>query len=258
MTNSAPGPSFSLAGRRALVTGASRGIGAAIAKALAAAGADIAVHCASNREAADAVAGAIRAIGRTAAVVVADLSSDRAPRVIAEQATTQLGRLDILVANASVQFPENWQAVSREHFDTQVAANFRATFELIQLVAPPMLDRKWGRILTVGSVQEAKPHPDMVVYAATKAAQTSMVRNFAKQFARYGVTVNNLAPGVIDTDRNRLRLADPAYAAKVLAAIPADRFGAPEDCAGTALLLCSEAGAYITGQSIHVDGGMGL
>jgi NAD(P)-dependent dehydrogenase (short-subunit alcohol dehydrogenase family) len=251
-------PSFSLAGRRALVTGASRGIGAAIARALAAAGADVAVHCVSNRAAAEAVAESIRALGRRAVIVVGDLAAADAPQSILRQTMDALGRLDILVANASVQFPENWQAVSREHFDTQVATNFRATFELIQRAAPPMLDRRWGRILTVGSVQECRPHPDMVVYAATKSAQTSMVRNFAKQFAPFGVTVNNLAPGVIDTDRNRLRLADPVYGAKVLAAIPANRYGATDDCAGAALLLCSDAGSYITGQNLYVDGGMGL
>ena len=121
-----------------------------------------------------------------------------------------------------------------------------------------MIERNWGRILTVGSVQEAKPHPDMVIYSALKAAQTLMVQNLAKQFAPHGVTINNLAPGVINTDRARARLTDPAYVNKVLSWIPAGHIGEAEDCAGAALLLCSDAGRYITGQSLFVDGGMSL
>ena len=113
-------------------------------------------------------------------------------------------------------------------------------------------------VLTVGSVQESLPHPDMVIYGASKCAQAGLVRNLAMQVAGCGVTVNNLAPGVIRTDRNTGRLADAAYSELVLAKIPARRFGAPEDCVGAALLLCSEAGRYITGQSLYVDGGMSL
>ncbi len=140
----------------------------------------------------------------------------------------------------------------------QVRTNWQSGFELIQKAAPGMLERDWGRILTIGSVQEVNPHPDMVVYSALKAAQTLMVRNLAKQFAASRVTVNNLAPGVIDTDRNQRRLADGIYKAEVLSLIPAGHTGDPLDCVGAALLLCSEAGRYITGQSLLVDGGMSL
>ena len=121
-----------------------------------------------------------------------------------------------------------------------------------------MLERKWGRILTIGSIQEAKPHPQMLAYAASKAAQTSIVTNLARQFASEGVTVNNLAPGVIVTDRNSAALSDASYSAAVLDRIPARAFGAAEDCAGAALLLCSPASRYITGSSLYVDGGMHL
>lgn len=123
---------------------------------------------------------------------------------------------------------------------------------------PGMRSEQWGRILTIGSVQEIRPHPDMVVYAASKAGQTSMVRNLAKQLAPDGITVNNLAPGVISTDRNNERLADEAYAARVLGAIPAGRFGDVSDCIGAAVMLCSDLAGYITGQNLFVDGGMGL
>ncbi len=251
-------PSFRLDGRIALVTGSSRGIGAALARGLAASGADVAIHCAGRREDAEQVAASIKRMGRKAVVIQADLSDGAAPRQLYDGVREALGQLDILVLNASVQLPEPWNNVSRDNIERQVTVNWRSSFELIQCAAPPMLERGWGRILTLGSVQEIHPHPDMVVYAATKCAQTSMVRNLARQFAARGVTVNNLAPGVIPTERSAQRLADPAYADRVRAAIPAARFGEPEDCVGAALLLCSDAGGYITGQSLLVDGGMSL
>jgi len=250
--------SFDLTGRRALVTGSSRGIGAAIAVALAEAGADVVINHVGTREAALEVVGKIESLGRRSVAVEADLGAPGSPKNLINSAMEALGGIDILVSNVAMQHAENWRDVTREHFDEQVNLNWRSAFELIQLTAPAMIDRRWGRILTIGSVQEANPHPEMVVYSALKAAQTLMVRNLAKQFAPHGVTVNNLAPGVINTDRSRARLTDPAYVNKVLSWIPAGHIGEPEDCAGAALLLCSEAGRYITGQNLFVDGGMSL
>ena len=249
---------FNLTGRRALVTGSSRGIGAAIAIALAEAGADVVVNYIGSRDAALEVVGKIESLGRRSVALEADLGApDEAQRLV-DATLAALGGLDILVSNVAMQHAESWREVTREHFDQQVNVNWRSAFELIQLAAPAMIERNWGRILTIGSVQEAKPHPEMVVYSALKAAQTLMVQNLAKQFAPHGVTVNNLAPGVINTDRSRARLTDPAYVNKVLSWIPAGHIGEPEDCAGAALLLCSEAGRYITGQNLFVDGGMSL
>ncbi|MDA3874283.1 MAG: SDR family oxidoreductase [Kiritimatiellae bacterium] len=251
-------PDFDLSGKHALVTGSSRGIGRSIALALADAGADVAIHAAGSLEKAEAVAEEIRGMGRQSAVIMADLASGDAPRTIFDGVVDAFGSLDILVSNASVQLPENWSGVSRDHFEQQVTVNWRSAFELIQLCLPPMMERGWGRILTIGSVQEARPHPEMVIYAATKSAQTSMVRNLAKQVAHQGVNINNLAPGVIGTDRSLDRLKDAEYAKLVRSKIPADRIGQPEDCAGTALLLCINAGQYITGQNFYVDGGLSL
>ncbi|MEX2606499.1 MAG: SDR family oxidoreductase [Kiritimatiellia bacterium] len=249
---------FDLSGKHALVTGSSRGIGRSIALALAEAGADVAIHAVGSREKAGAVADEVRQTGRASTVIMADLEDNEAPRVLFDGVVTAFGSLDILVSNASVQIPENWLTVSREHFEQQVTVNWRSAFELMQLCLPSMMERGWGRILSIGSVQEFRPHPDMVIYAATKCAQTSMVCNLAKQVAHRGVTLNNLAPGVIGTDRNLQRLDDPDYEKVVLSKIPAARIGHPGDCAGTALLLCSDAGQYITGQTITVDGGMSL
>ena len=121
-----------------------------------------------------------------------------------------------------------------------------------------MKQQKWGRIVTIGSVQEAKPHPDMLVYSSSKAAQTNMMQSLSLQLAADGITVNNVAPGVIYTDRNMEALADVEYAKKVTDSIPVGFYGEPEDCAGIVSLLCSEKGRYITGQSIYVDGGKSI
>ena len=121
-----------------------------------------------------------------------------------------------------------------------------------------MKKQKWGRIVAVGSVQDKRPHPDMLVYSASKAAQTNMVVSLAAQLAPYGITVNSIAPGVIDTDRNIEALSDPEYAKKVASTIPAGFYGTPEDCAGTVVHLCSDASRYITGQNIYIDGGKGI
>ena len=113
-------------------------------------------------------------------------------------------------------------------------------------------------MLAIGSVQEVKPHPQMAVYAGTKHAQMSLVHNIARQVARSGVTVNNLSPGVFDTDRNAESLAIPGTRERVASMVPVGFIAMPEDCAGTAVLLCSNAGRYITGADIRVDGGMSL
>ncbi|WOO43611.1 SDR family NAD(P)-dependent oxidoreductase [Rubellicoccus peritrichatus] len=249
---------FNLSGRSALVTGSTRGIGRAIAHTLAQAGANVAIHGTSSEQLADTVATEIRSYDVKCTTILKDLGDEDAPQCLFDATTDAFGNMDILVSNASIQIPKPWLKGSREDFHQQINANLRCAYELIQLVVPAMQKRQWGRILTVGSVQEAKPHPDMLVYAATKSAQTSMVRNLAKQLAPHGITVNNLAPGVIGTERSLSRLDDENYKQLVLSKIPTARIGKPEDCAGTALLLCSNAASYLTGQNIYVDGGMSL
>ena len=258
MTQPSTLDTFNLTGRCALVTGGSRGIGRSIALALAEAGADVAVACESNAALAEEVAAAVGALGRRSAAIRATLATDEGVAQTADAALAALGRVDILVLNASLQLPTPWREVTGEQFDAQVAVNLRASLWLAQRLTPAMAERGWGRVLAVGSVQERAPVADMLVYAATKSAQESMVRNLAKQLAPRGVTVNNLAPGVIDTDRNRDRLVDPARRAKVVGHIPLGRLGTPDDCAAAALLLCSDAGRYITGQTLFVDGGYTL
>ena len=241
----------SLTGKRALVTGGSRGIGSAIALELARAGADVVVHYAGNRAAAENIAEKITAMGSRADVVQADFTRPDGADGLIER----IGAVDILVLNASVQIKKPWAAITDEDFETQINCNLRSSMKLMQQAVPAMRAKKWGRIVAIGSVQEAKPHPDMLVYAASKAGQTMMIKSLALQLAKDGITVNSVAPGVIYTDRNVEALSDPVYAKQVMDSIPVGFWGEKEDCAGIVRLLCGEEGRYITGQSIYVDGG---
>ena len=240
--------------KKALITGSSRGIGKALAFALAKQGFEVIVHAAHNTEKAKSVAEQIIGFGGKASY----LSCDLCDKNQVEKFILDAGDIDVLVLNASMQIKKPWQEINEDDFSKQVACNFEASLKLIQAKVPYMKQNGWGRIITIGSVQEAKPHPDMLVYSATKAAQTNMVKSLALQLAKDGITVNNVAPGVIYTDRNMEALADPVYAKKVMDSIPVGFYGEPEDCAGIVELLCSDKGRYITGQSIYVDGGKSL
>ena len=241
-------------GKRALVTGSSRGIGRAIAIALAADGYEVLIHCAGNMQKAEETRKLIERAGHSATVIQADLCNlDQTARLVAE-----MGDIDALVLNASVQYRNKWEQISQDECRDQLNCNFISSLLLIQGAVPHMRTAGWGRVVTIGSVQEVKPHPDMLVYSASKAAQTNLMRSLALQLAKDGITVNYVAPGVIYTDRNTKALAEPAYAQQVMDSIPVGFYGKPEDCAGIVSLLCSEKGRYITGQSIFVDGGKSI
>ena len=237
--------------KKALVTGSSRGIGRAIAIALAKDGYKVIVHCAGNVAKAEETKTIIEAQGGEAEIFVADLCNMDSVK----QMASKMGDVDALVLNASLQIKRPWREISVEECYEQLNCNFVASMLLIQEVVPHMKEQGWGRIVTIGSVQEAKPHPDMLVYSSSKAAQTNMVQSLSLQLAKDGITVNNVAPGVIYTDRNVEALSNVEYAKKVTDSIPVSFYGEPEDCAGIVRLLCSEEGRYITGQSIYVDGG---
>ena len=237
--------------KKALVTGSSRGIGRAIAIALAKDGYKVIVHCVGNVAKAEETKAIIEEHGGEAEILVADLCDMDSVK----QMASKMGDVDALVLNASLQIKRPWSEISVEECYEQLNCNFVSSMLLIQAVVPHMKEQEWGRIVTIGSVQEAKPHPDMLVYSSSKAAQTNMVQSLSLQLAKDGITVNNVAPGVIYTDRNVEALSDVEYAKKVTNSIPVGFYGEPEDCAGIVRLLCSEEGRYITGQSIYVDGG---
>ena len=245
-----------LAGRTALATGSGRGIGQAIALALANVGADIAVHGTGDPADCDTTARLVAATGRRTAVFRHDLGEPEAGRLLAEAAVAALGQVDILVLNAADQIRKPWAELTQDDMEQQYRINVAAAHASAAALAPAMAERGWGRILAIGSVQQAKPHPDMLGYAASKHALHGMVKSLASQLAPSGVTVNLLAPGVIPTARNEEALTDPAYRARVLSAIPAGRFGSPKDCAFAALMLCRPEANYITGNCLFVDGGL--
>lgn len=241
---------FDLKGKTALVTGSTQGIGNAIAKCLSQRGAKVFIHCSSDLEKCKISSAQIQ----NSTPVTADLGEvDCADKLYAKT-----GDVDILVLNASVQIRKPWNEITSEEFTKQVNINFKSTLELIQIYTPYMQNQKWGRIVTIGSVQQYKPHKDMAIYAAAKSAVMSLVTNLAKQLAPFAITVNNMAPGVIATPRNNNALADKEYEKLVLSGIPSGYAGTAQDCTGGVLLLCSNEGRYITGTDLIIDGGMHL
>lgn len=241
---------FDLGGKKALVTGSSSGIGFAVAKVLAEHGAYVYVHGGTDSSKTTAMASKIK----NATALTVDLSEHDS----AERIYSVTGDIDILVSNASIQYRKSFLEIDDYEFDKQVSVNFKSALKLIQKYTPYMKEKNWGRIVTVGSVQQQSPHKDMLVYAATKAAQHNMVINLAKQLAPFGITVNNVAPGVIETPRNDEALKNDEYREKVLSGIPCGYFGKAEDVTAQILLLCSDEGRYITGENIFIDGGMKL
>ena len=237
--------------KTAFVTGSSRGIGRAIAIRLAQDGYRVIVHGAKNIAKANETKRIIEQNGGVAEAIISDLTDLSETKELCEK----IKECDVLILNASLQYRTPWQEITIKACHEQLNCNFVSSMMLIQAVANNMKEKGWGRIITIGSVQEAKPHPDMLVYSASKAAQTNMMKSLSLQLAKDGITVNNVAPGVIYTDRNVEALSDPEYAKKVTDSIPVGFYGEPEDCAGIVSLLCSDEGRYITGQNIFVDGG---
>lgn len=240
--------------KTALVTGSSRGIGRAIAIRLAKEGYKIIVHGAENIEKANETVEIIKNNGGIAETIISDLTDTEKTKEFCRK----IENIDVLILNASLQYRTPWQEITLDACYEQLNCNFVSSMMLIQAAVPHMQEQGFGRIITIGSVQEAKPHPDMLIYSASKAAQTNMTKSLAVQLAKDGITVNNVAPGVIYTDRNVEALSNPEYAKIVTDSIPVGFYGEPNDCVGIVSLLCSEDGRYITGQNIFVDGGKSI
>ena len=236
--------------KTALVTGSTQGIGKAIAARLVKDGCRVIVHCSRDIQKAERVREEIGA----AQAVVYDLSDMRQVAALKEKT----GAVDVLILNASVQYKEPWQDITDETFQKQFDINVKSTLKLMQAYYPAMKEKGFGRIVTIGSVNQHRQHPELSAYSATKCAVMKFVEVIAKQVAPFGVTVNNVSPGAIATPRNAGVYNDEEARKKVEAVIPVGRFGTPEECAGIVAFLASEDSAYITGADIKADGGMSL
>ena len=258
---------FSMAGRRALVTGASMSIGRSIALGFADHGAAVAVHYSAGADArigmadaAQSTLDAVRARGVDGCLVEADIEAEGGGRRAVEGAIAGLGAVDVLVVCASIQFRTPFLEVTTEEIARQVAINFRASIEMLQAALPQMKERGWGRVLTIGSINQDRPSPDLAVYAALKSAQYNLCVNLARSDAPFGVMINNLSPGLVATERNRWRREDVARWKQLESTVTSTmgRAAEPDEMVGAAILLCSEAASYIAGVDLMVTGGSHL
>lgn len=249
---------FNLKGRTALVTGGSQGIGKGITLALAEFGANVVINFHSGVETAKQTKAEAEKLGAKVWLWQFDLAQANVKQAWLDFAEKNGCPVDIVVANASVQYRHEWFDITEDEFASQINVNLRSTLELMQAAVPHMKANGWGRILTIGSVQQARPNRYMAAYAASKSGIVNMVKNIAARVAPFGITVNNIAPGVFETARNREVLSDAAFRKDIESKIPVGFVGEPKDCAATALLLCSDAGRYITGADFFVDGGFSL
>ena len=240
--------------KTALVTGASRGIGRAIALELAHRGFDVAVHYGRNREKAEAVAAEIEGLGRRALALGADLNDPEAPVRLVAEAEEGLGGLGVLVNNAGITRDNLLIRMKDEEWEEVLRTNLTAVFKLTREAVKRMIRRRSGRVINVASVSGILGPPGQANYAAAKAGLIGFTRSVAKEYAKRGVTVNAVAPGFIETD---MTAALPeAVQKEYLAQIPAGRFGKPEEVAKLVAFLASDDAAYITGQTICIDGGL--
>lgn len=255
MTTTTTNDLFSLTGKVAVVTGSSRGIGKAIAERLAQAGARVVISS-RKAEACEAVAAGIREAGGQAIALPANISDKAQLTRLIEDTRGQLGPVDILVCNAAVNpYFGPSAGISDEQFDKILHANVKSNHWLCHLVLPEMAARRDGAVLVVSSVAGLTGTSMLGAYAISKAADMQLVRNLAVEFGPSNVRVNCIAPGVIKTDFARALWENPAVVERVSSRACLRRIGEPEEVAGAALLLCSPAGRFITGQTLIVDGG---
>lgn len=241
-----------LAGKRALVTGAARGIGAAIARKLAEDGADVAITYEKSAEKAEALVADLRAMGRKAVAIQADAASSEAAKAAVEQTVADLGGLDILVNNAGVLFAGDFAEQPLEQIDLQLNVNVRGVFLITQAALKHIPNG--GRIISIGSnAGLSVPFAGIAVYAATKSALESFTRGLARELGPREITVNLVRPGPIDTDMNP---ADGALAPSILPSLSIARYGQAREVAEAVAFLAGPGAAYVTGSGILVDGGI--
>ena len=248
---------FDLSGRIALVTGAYRGLGFAIARGLAAAGARVIL----NGRNADALAGAIGVLageGLHADAAVFDVTDAHAVHEGVAAAARRIGPIDILVNNAGIQRRHLLVDFPRDEWDEIIATNLTAPYVVSQALLPDMIARERGKIIHIASLLSEFARPSVVPYTAAKGGIRQLTRGMAVELAQHNIQVNAIAPGYFATEMNRALLDNPTFDAWVKQRTPARRWGEPDEIAGLAVFLASGAADYITGQMIMIDGGMSV
>ena len=243
-----------LEGKVALVTGASRGIGAVVACRLAQAGAKVGVNYHASPDAASQVVDSINQAGGEAFLVGGDVSQQESAEAVIKQTVEHWGNIDILVNNAGINKDRLLIRMKPEDFDSVIAVNLRGAFLCTRYVMPHLIRQRSGRVINMSSVVGLSGNPGQANYAAAKAGLVGLTKAVAREVASRNVTVNALAPGYITT--GMVEELSEETQAKILARIPMGRFGKPEDVAEAVVFLCSDGAGYITGQVLTIDGGM--
>lgn len=247
---------YALHGKVALVTGASRGIGAAIARMLGEMGADVAVNHLDDGTAAGAVVADLTRMGRRAFAFDIDVARRDIARSLVAAAEAALGPIDVLVVCAARAVYAKLEDVRDEDVDAQIETNLKATVRLLNAVVPAMARRGFGRVVTIGSITQDAPLPILPIYGALKAAHLQLIRGLACRYAAHGVTLNNVAPGLIRTDRNAWRRKPGGdWETFSRSCSYAGRAGEPAEVACAVAMFCAPGASFITGENLFVAGG---
>ncbi len=246
-----------LEGKNALVTGSDQGIGQAVALRLAQEGADVVINYHSNRSGAEETRSQVEKMGRHSAAIQADVGNPDSARKLVDESIAALGSLEILVNNAGIEKRAPFLEITEADYLAVIGVNLHGPFFLTQAFASRLVERKRpGKVINISSVHEELPFPNFTPYCMAKGGLKMMMRNLAVELAGFGITINNIAPGAIETPINRKLLSDPKLLENLLKNIPLHRMGKPEDVANVAAFLASDEAGYITGTTTVVDGGL--